>query len=184
MAKNNHHKSSNGISPDDQLILKGRSLPLGNCYISTGWQDQGLITIVVTRNHANGNFSCGLYLVDMFCLGLKETLSLYNEYDRYLDFIKVLKEEEGIEECSYELVHNIIYGAIAFAEDLGFKPAENFKTTQYILKEDDDRLELINIQFGLSGKPAIFLANEKHPEKIIATLEESVGPDGYTILDQ
>ncbi len=165
---------------DNNLSL--RNLPLDKCYISTNWEEQGLITLVVTRKHLNGHFSCGLFLVDMFCLGVKETIFLFNEYEKYFDLIRVLTEEEGIEECTYTLAHNIIYGAIAYAEDLGFQPSEKFNTTQKILEEDDDRVELMEIKFGLSGKPAIFLENEVHPEKIIAILEKNVGPEGYTII--
>ena len=184
MSKNNDNKSFQSISPENFIKTRARNLPLGKCYISTEWQEQGLITIVVTRNHVNGHFTCGIFLVDLYCVGVKETLFLFNEYERYRDTLKVLNDEEGIEECSYTLAHNIIYGAIAYAEDLGFKPAEKFKTTQYILEENGDRIELMDIEFGLSGKPAIFLENEKHPDKIIATLDKSVGPEGYTIIDR
>lgn len=178
--KNN--KKSPDPSSRNGNNLQIRNLPLDKCFISTNWEEQGLITLVVTRKHINGHFSCGLFLVDMFCLGLKETIFLFNEYERYFDFIRILTEEEGIKECTYTLAHNIIYGAIAYAEDLGFKPAENFNTSQYILEEDDDGVELMNIEFGLSGKPAISLENEKHPKKIIAMLEKNVGPEGFTII--
>lgn len=182
MSKNNHKIPNQGISPENYIKTRARHLPLGKSYISTEWKDQGLITIVVTRNHVNGHFTCGIFLVDLYCVGVKETLFLFNEYERYRETLRVLNEEEGIEECSYTLAHNIIYGSIAYAEELGFKPAQEFDTTQYLLEEDDDRIELMDIEFGLSGKPAVFLTNEKHPDKIIATLEKSVGPEGYTLI--
>ena len=179
------HKKNSAI-PTSQKVhyQKIRNLPLGKCYISTEWQDQGLITVVVSRNHINGNFTCGIFLVDLYCLGVKETLLVYNENHSYHETLRVLNEEEGIEECTYSLAHNIIYGAIAYAEDLGFKPSNEFDTTQYVLEEDDDRVEFMDIKFGLSGKPAIYLEVVKNPGRIITTLEKSVGPDGYIIIDR
>ena len=99
-------------------------------------------------------------------------------------YLCVLEEEEGIEECSYVLVHNIIYGAVAYAEKLGFPPANEFLVTQYLLEEDTDEAEMMDIEFGLAGKPAVFTRNIKNADEMIAILTKSVGPGGYTIIDE
>ncbi len=184
MAKNTDKKKTPpSIPPENYIKTRGRILPLGKCHVSSDWQEKGLVTLVVTREHTNGNFTFGLFLVDLYCLGVKETFYVFNDQEKYHSFLKVLEEEEGIEECSYSLAHNIIYGAVAYAKDLGFKPAKEFSVTQYLLEEDDERVKLINIEFGLAGKPAIF-SDEKHADEIIATLEESVGPEGYTVIEE
>ncbi|MGH2643198.1 MAG: hypothetical protein ACRDE2_04565, partial [Chitinophagaceae bacterium] len=87
--------------------------------------------------------------------------------------------------CDYPLVHNIIYGAIEFAEDFGFFPHKDFKTTQYILEEDDDRVELIDIEFGKEGKPFYFVGPNEDPvkqSKILATLERTAGPGNFDFV--
>ena len=184
MSKNKDKNPLQNITPENFIKTRARLLPLGKCYVSSDWQEKGLVTLVVTREHTNGNFTFGLFLVDLYCLGVKETFYVFNEQEKYHAFLNVLKEEEGIEECPYALAHNIIYGAVAYADDLGFKPAKEFALTQYLLEEDDANVDLLDITFGLSGKPAIFARTEKNAREIIAILEKSVGPEGYTIIDR
>ncbi|MEO7316412.1 MAG: hypothetical protein ABIW47_14580 [Ginsengibacter sp.] len=185
MAKNtDKNKTPPSMSPENYLKTRARVLPIGTCYVSSDWQEKGLVTLVVTRVHKNGNFTFGLFLVDLYCLGVKETLYVFNEQGKYHAFLNVLKEEEEIKECPYALAHNIIYGAVAYAQDLGFQPAKEFALTRFLLEEDDDSVELMDIQFGLSGKPAIFIQNEKHADEIIAILEKNAGPEGYMIIDK
>ena len=63
-------------------------LPIGDCYISDDWQHAGEAIVWVTRCHPQGTYTVGTYFVDTFCLGVP-----------------------------YEEAHNLIYGAVAFAEE-------------------------------------------------------------------
>jgi hypothetical protein len=58
---------------------------------------------------------------------------------------------------AYPLVHNIIYGANAFAEDCGFKIHRDFELTQYVLEDDTDEIEYIDIEFGKNGEPFLIV---------------------------
>ncbi|MEI6899265.1 MAG: hypothetical protein WCL00_05265 [Bacteroidota bacterium] len=54
---------------------------------------------------------------------------------------------------------------------------------QNILEKDDEKIELIEIEFGLNGMPAVYLGKEQHPQNIIAQLERSVGRGNFLIVD-
>ena len=86
-----------------------------------------------------------------------------------------------LEECTYEIAHNIIYGAIAYAEDLGFSPHSDFKIASYILEEDDDEIELIEFEFGREGKPCFVSGPYDNVQKIVNTLDRSVGNGNYDL---
>jgi len=45
--------------------------------------------------------------------------------------------------------------ANAFAEDNDFKPCKDFELTKNILEEDDEKIELIEYEFGKDGKPFV-----------------------------
>ena len=75
------------------------------------------------------------FLVDTFCLGVKnagyhENMTPY-DFEQYLDNYK---NGMGLEEISYNEAHNIIYGAMAFAEEGGIKPSKEFDPAGYIRK--------------------------------------------------
>lgn len=169
-------------SPESYIKSRARNLPIYKCYINENWAESGFATILISRKHVNGNFTFSVYLVDVYCLGVKDTFYNFNVYTEFNELRDRFKEEQELVESEYVLVHNIIYGAVEYAEDLGFKPHKDFEVSQYLLEEDDDRIELIDIEFGLNGKPAVLPGKEKHPANIISTLDRTVGKGNYTIF--
>lgn len=169
-------------SPESYIKTRARNLPIGKCYINESWKQRGFATIIVTRNHTNGNFTFGVYLVDTFCLGVKDSMYDFNSYEKYLDLLDKFDKQHPMIEIDYSLAHNIIYGSLKYAASLGFKPAKSFEISQNILEEADARIKSSKIKFGFKGKPAIFVGTEKHPENIIATLERSVGKGNFIII--
>jgi hypothetical protein len=185
MGKNKGKKANQpNTSPENYIKTRARNLPIGKCYINEGWESLGFATIVVSRNHTNGNSTFALFLVDTYCLGVKETLFSFNQYAELEELMDKLEVEEKMIEIEYPLAHNIIYGGIEYAASFGFKPHKEFEITQYLLEEDDDRAEFMEIEFGLNGKPAIFVGKERPPSNIIAALEQSVGKGNYTIITE
>lgn len=68
-----------------------------------------------------------------------------------IDFQNLLKGvfRDGIyEEISYVEAHNLIYGAIEFAEEADIEPYRDFNVAKYILEEDTDKIPLIDFRIG------------------------------------
>jgi len=172
------------LSPETYIRKKARTLPLFECIINSEWKDEGLATIIVARKHVNGNLTLGLYLVDLYCLGVKDSFYKFNisqgEYENIKD---EFYENLTIKTCNYVLAHNIIYGAVEYADELGFKPDKDFlRLTVNILEEDDERIELMDIEFGLNGKPCLVTNPENNYKREIAHLEKTVGPGNYQVI--
>lgn len=133
---------------------KARTLPIGKCYIAPpDWQEAGMAHVIVTRIRLSSNLVMASFLVDTFCLGVKD--AGYHENITPADFEDYLnnyKKWLGLEEISYNEAHNIIYGAIAFAEEGGIKPVKEFDPAGYVLEEDTDDTPLIEYDFGKNGK--------------------------------
>jgi len=181
------NRSQNQLSPENYIRKRARTLPIGPCYINEGWQESGMAMIIVTRKHITGNITYGIFQVDLYCLGVKEALYKFNGTKDDLDDIiqkqsEMTDDEDNLIEVDYPLVHNIIYGSIEYAEELGFHPSKDFPITKFILEEDDDHIELIDIEFGKDGKPAVMFGMEKHPDNILKQLDKSVGPGNYTVI--
>lgn len=183
------HKNIPFLSPEKYIRTRARLLPLGVCYINEGWQESGMAFIIVTRKHVNGNLTYAVFQVDLHCLGVKDAFFNFNVSSLEVDkIIETQNEnsngEDPLIEVEYVLVHNILYGAVEYAEELGFKNHKDFDLVENILDEDDDRIDLMEIEFGLNGQPAIYIGKEKHPKNIIAQLNRSVGQGNYVIIDQ
>lgn len=183
--KKTQTKPQQPMSPK-KYVTSGRArlLPIYQCWISPDWKDAGLCTVVVARKHTTGNVTFGVYLMDIFCLGLKNTYSIFNksafEYEEIIG--SMFATHGGKQLIDYTLAHNVIYGGIAYAEDLGFKPEKDWATSQFILEEDTEDIELIELEFGKNGKP--FFINGPHDNigKVVSRLENSVGKGNFEVL--
>lgn len=186
MSKSSKKKLQPTTAPpktDKQYLLSGmaRRLPIAECWINPNWQESGLATVVVARQHKNGNFTVGTYLIDVFCLGLKQTAFFVNDTnDDYQFTVDRLFEIQEKSKTDYVLAHNVIYGGIAYAEDLGLKPADNdWALSQYILDVDDDAVELLDLTFGKDGQPFYVAGPYDKPVNVIAKLEKAVGAGSF-----
>lgn len=166
------------LSPEKYIQTKCRNLPIVECLIGENWQEVGMATIVVARRHTNGNYTLGIYLVDTFCLGLKDSVYKFNiteeEYEEYKELLSV---SSGMLVISYNEAHNIIYGAIAYAEELGIQPCKDFSLTQYLLEEDTDEIPLIEYTFGKDGKPCLIVASALEGSRYLPIIEAAIGDD-------
>jgi len=172
------------LSAEKYIKTQARLLPIAECVINKDWETAGMCNILVARKHKNGNLTIGMFLVDTYCLGPKDVLYEFNlspeKYDEWKG-----KLADGIVACDYVLAHNIIYGAIAYAEDYGFKPHKDFDIAQYILEEDNEDIELIEIKFGQDGMPCYVPGpydSDHKIQTIIGTLNRTAGRGNYTFL--
>lgn len=180
-----NNKKQGAITPEKFIRTKARLLPLWKCYINESWYDMGKGSLIIARRHSNGNVTCGFYLIDLFCVGMKDSFYLYNipgnEFENVLD---EMSEKEDLLEIEYSLAHNIIYGSMDFADSFSFKPHKSFQLTKYILEDDQQDIEYISIPFGIDNKPAVVVSSRDPKLKIINHLKKTVGEDNFIVMDE
>ncbi|NDV60300.1 DUF1186 domain-containing protein [Bacteroides sp. 519] len=175
--KQNKAQPKPQLSPEKYIQTKARNLPIEKCLINKDWQEAGVASIVVVRQHKSGNRTLGIFLVDLYCLGIKDAFYYFNidpiDYeeieDRFFDSVEI----------AYNEVHNIIYGGMAYAEELGIEPVKGFSLAQYILEEDTEEIPLIEYEFGRNGKPFLFAKSQLQASQYIPILEKSVGVGNF-----
>ena len=175
------------LSPENYIRQRARTLPIYKCYVNGDWKEANMANILIVRQHVTGNLTVGLYLVDTMCLGVKDSFFKFNistyEFEK---IYQPMNEEIGLEEIPYNLAHNIIFGAIEFAEEYGFSPYKEFtSTTIYLLEEDTDEIELIDIDFGDDGKP-VYVQGPNDTlataNRIVKTLEKTAGKGNFHFI--
>jgi len=176
------------LSPENYIRKKVRMLSIYECLVNSNWEKSKMAHVVVARRHTNGNITACFYLVDLMLLGVKETFYMFNvplfEYKGKIDMIS---DGMDMEPISYILVHNIVYAGLEFAEEYGFSPYKDFTSiTSFMLEEDNDDIELIDVECGFDGKPAYMrnpFDNNTRVNSIITRLEKTAGPGNFIIFD-
>jgi len=164
------------LSPKKYIETYVRKLPIYKCYVNKDWDTAKMAHIFIMRKHSNGNITAGIYLVDMTCLGIKDTFFVFNESEISINE-KFDLPNFHMKVVDYNLAHNIVFAAHDYALDYDIKPHSDFAVTKFILEEDDDNIPLIEITCGgPEGKPHLILqpgqfAKYKHVyDKLVKTL--------------
>ena len=165
------------------LIKNAKNYPLFECLINTDWQDKGMAHIYLSRRQPNNKLILGVYLVDIFCLGLKNTFSNASmSIEEYQKLKLSLFEETAISSYSPAKAYRIIIGAIEYAKKIGFKPQQDFDLSQYVLEGLKNNDYDLTLEFGKDGKPFYIAGPDDDFEAIIETLRKNVGEDNFHFI--
>ena len=156
------------------------------CLIVPDWQKTGLARILIARKQPDDKITFGIFLVDIFCMGLKNTFWNANfPAEEYHDSVETkIFQEDVPESCDIGLARKIVYGGIDYARKLGFKPDKDFEMTENILGKPTEADMSIEVNFGKDGKPLYLAGPDDNTARVLKTLRQSVGEGNFDyILD-
>ena len=152
--------------PERELLKRAAELSVGPCHISRIWQDRGLAQVIVLREVPDGTFLLGAYLVDVFCLGVKNAFSARLDSDEVRSFLDGCPDV--LQDIFYEDARSVILGAIDFARHFGFEPDESWAASSAIV--EPDRLFNRRFDFGKDGQPLYIQGPHDDVRKIMNKL--------------
>lgn len=179
MAKRGQNKQnkSQQLTPEAYLRQRARSLEIGPCYASDIFGEAGEGIVIVTRKHSGGKFSMGVYMIDAFCLGIKD--STYNMWIEDYEVRDIIDHFGELKPCTYEEAHNMVYGAMEFALEAGIQPHKSFALTKYMLEEDDEHVPLIDYSFGKDGKHFLVANTRQEANRYLPLLRKNLGEGNF-----
>ncbi len=168
------------FSPRKYIKEKGRIIPIYKCLIADRYDDMGLSLCLVIRKQPGGKFMFASFVVDRHCLGVKDASTNCNfEEEQIEEITEKLSMNGRIKKVSRAYFHNLIYAAIDFAEENGFRPHPDFKLAEYVLDPELINDGIDEIEVGINGKPFFINGPYDDVDKIIATLNTNVGEGNY-----
>lgn len=137
----------------------------------------GLVSVLVARRDRPQRLSVCGYLVDTYCLGVKNALGPMVVGDRELPtfrgmFFQSLEPVEAPD----ELARHLVFGAVDYARSLGFEPHPDLAPAAGHL---GDRPDSSVLTFGRDGVPTFISGPDDDPARVIRTLTRTVGADGF-----
>ena len=143
----------------------------------------GLGIVWVARTAKYDQFVVCTYLIDYWCLGLKDTIGEKKlngiKYKQFLNHVYENFYYEGYQEITLEQAQAIVYGAINYADSLGFKPHKDFQKTNHHLGTWSGEPKLT---FGRNGQPFFIEGPYDNSAYIMKTLMDSVGEGNFDYI--
>lgn len=171
------------------------------CWVSPGWrkgltvtghadwpdapegdpEKTGVAQVLVARDAGRGRVSACGYLVDTYCLGIKNTLGPevmdHHALPAFVRTFFAVFDEPPLR-APLELAQDLVFGAVEYARGLGFEPVEDSgfdRTATHLGRWDGPSA----IEFGNNGKPFFVCGPRDNPDRILRTLRQSVGEDNF-----
>jgi hypothetical protein len=145
--------------------------------------ETGMGYVVVARFKGNGDAEIGVFLLDMYCLGVKNAFftQLYaEEYDR--DFLAEIYERDGRNAISPPCARKLVEDAVAYARGLGFEPHPDYRKGARVLGGIDASACPQQFPFGHDGKPLYIQGPDDSPamvERVMGSLMRRCGEGGF-----
>lgn len=189
----------------DRPLPEPAARELVGCWISPGWSaglgladtpewaasdpqgaddptTGGLAAVMVARADRSSRVTLCGFLVDVYCLGVKNTLgpltvsssAVHDRSRRFFGGFPDLPRSAPL-----ELAQHLVHGAVAYAASLGFDPCEEFPDVQPFLGPAPGPCP---IRFGRDGTPWYIAGPHDNARQVIATLDRSVGTGNYQYI--
>jgi len=166
----------------DQFLWAASVSPVHECLVPREIFDRGIGDVIISRRMPDGSISASVFLVDTFCLGVKDCFFTNVSRSKYEERIMYLEQNENLEKVAPEYAVKLVENAVAYAKDLGFKPHEDYLRIKKIFGNIDPSICPTEFEFGEDGKPFYVSGpnqTEADSKRIIHTLNERLGPDGF-----
>jgi hypothetical protein len=165
------------------LIKRAEQFSIYECLLNQDWQEKGLAHILLSRKQPNNEFIIGVFLVDIYCLGLKNTFCNANiPLEEYEKLKLRMVGESSLITCDPVLANRIVYGAIEYARKLGFEPQKDFRLSRFTLGAPSEADLPYNIEFGKDGKPLYIAGPNDNADRVIEQLSKTVGDGNFHYL--
>jgi tetratricopeptide (TPR) repeat protein len=139
-----------GSSSGGKLVSGAAALPVDRCLINPSWQEEGVAGVVVVRRMPGSRFLAAGFLVDVFCLGVKDAMVRSGLTRRAVRaFLENLPWR--LQEVAYQDARSVVLGAVEYARGLGFEPCRDWASAGELVESGKpfDR----RFSFGREGRP-------------------------------
>jgi hypothetical protein len=166
----------------ERLMAQAAASPIHECLVPAGLFDLGIGSVIVGRRMPNGEIGFGVFLIDVFCLGVKDAFFSVRPRDEYDFFAEKIREKEDLRPEEPACAVKLIKGAEAYARDLGLNAHPDYAFARSIFADIDPAACSREFTFGRDGKPLYVSGpheTETDSRRIIDILSKKLGPGGF-----
>lgn len=127
--------------------------PLLECLVPDTLYEQGIGTLVFSRAMPDGRIAAAMFLVDVFCLGVKNASLHLLERDTYDRHVEMLSQHGRFVAMDPPSFRKLVEGAVAYAKGLGFSPHPDYAAAHRIFGPVDAAASTQEFVYGRDGKP-------------------------------
>lgn len=145
------------------------------------WED-GIGYLTIARQEAEGRLIFGVYLVDVYCLGVKNAFWSAGTPGDFKELIQKMEKTQTMIPISPACLVKILVGAVEYAQSFGFPPHPDYRHAAMLLGEIDPTACAHEFTFGRDGKPYYIQGPNESPAQASAIMQRVQEAGGHFLL--
>ena len=113
-----------------QDVRRTRTAPLHSCLVQRGIFESGFGMVLLTRKIGVGKFGLAAFLVDAFCLGVKDAFFRETEEAKINSFVESFEKTTPFEAADLSYARKLLHEAVAYARSLGLEPHADYAAVE------------------------------------------------------
>jgi len=170
-----------GLSP-----AQAAHYPIHDCLIPEHLFEIGIGNIVLTRSLPSGDFAMAAFLLDVFCLGVKNAFYSVIPAQDYALQLRQIEESGGrLERVHPSCLRKLVEGGVDYARNLGFAPHADYAQAAGLFGDIEAAACPVRYAYGKNGKPFYISGPNESPaqsRRIVDTLSRKLGPEKFDFM--
>jgi hypothetical protein len=182
-------KTAHASLTSGHKALSYSKFPVHECLVPEGLFETGLGTVIWTRRAPHGSIAISAFIVDVFCLGIKDALFHICSEQDYESTVKPRLTQTHADKAFHNIhpscAKKLVEGAISYAERLGFSPHRDYQNAKGIFGDIEGHVCPTEFTYGCDGKP-FYIRGPKESvsqaKKIVDQLQRICGEGNFEYL--
>lgn len=153
-------------------VNRAASTPIRDCLISDGWAESGMATLTLTRGVGSGPLVMGSFLLDTFCLGIKDVLFRSIDSHEFNVLRDTMDRAAPLSPVAPAYGRKLLRDLAAWATSIGFPPHRDFATVERLFGTVNADECTAEFRFGHDGKPVYMSGPSESPRQVRRRLEQ------------
>jgi hypothetical protein len=168
------------------MALYAKNAPLHSCVMANSVWHSGMGHLMISRDLKSGEIAVVVFLLDVYCLGVKDCFSTIQWPQGYQEFIDKLNyNEDGFHDVELAYAKSLLNSVIEYARQFKLEPHKDvYKLLPFLGNIETGNYEF---EFGQEGKPLYIPGpNETQGDirNIMKKLEKYAGQGNYNYIMQ
>jgi hypothetical protein len=157
-----------------------------HCRVSENFYSDGIGWVLVSRQIPGGSVAVAVFLVDRFCLGVKDAFArITGGFSYESDFLRKMGSEFRWHDVTPATARKLVEEAVAYAARFGIAPHADYHKAKAIFGDINAAESTEVFEFGKDGKPFFVPGPNDAPDRcrqIVALLTHACGAGGFNYL--
>jgi hypothetical protein len=162
--------------------LRAAQAPIRHCFLTESVFEIGMGTLVLTRGGTQDHLTLGSFLIDTFCLGIKDVMFQPIEREAFEMYMERMDAGSPMVSVDPSYARKLLRDLAAWSQSIGFAPHRDFAAVEPIFGDVSADAGDAVFRFGCDGKPRYIPRPSDTPPLIqrrIAQLQKYLGEDGF-----